>query len=69
MKSGFLRILNQFFDLFSSVEYEIGSEKFNWGIEEYSASNLNALKHAFSKCVDDKYIDQFKYCYNKVSSS
>ena len=53
--------------LFSSEEYLISADNFNWNLEEFSAANLNALNHAFSKCVDQKYINSFKSCYNKVA--
>jgi len=50
-----------------SEEYQIAADHFNWNMEEFSAANLNALNHAFSKCVDEKYINSFKSCYNKVA--
>lgn len=47
------------------TEYEYCMKRYGWDQHDFIASNENALKAAFSKEVDQKYIDQFLACYQK----
>lgn len=47
------------------VEYEFACDKYGWGREDFINSNINALKAAFSKEVDEAYISKFLTCYQK----
>lgn len=46
-----------------STEYQVCVDDYGWNFSAFKEANLNGLRAAFDKRVDDNYIENFVKCY------